>query len=115
MAKETLDKLLELLAKCNPRTRKTVMRVVEGKASQDNAAFIQEQLSFIEQDASGMTVRSVDFISSRTCDYGHLQDQHTRLVAVCEDLRRTHLFYRWLQLHLCKVWTRLMQTPCLGL
>jgi len=81
---KTRDELLELLAKCNPRTRKTVMRVVEGKASQDNAAFIQEQLSFIEQDANGMTVRSVDFISSRTCDFGHLQDQHTRLVAVCE-------------------------------
>ena len=84
MAEETRDELLELLAKCNPRTRKTVMRVLEGKASQDNAAFIQEQMSFIEQDASGMTVRSVDFVSSRTCDFGHLQDQHTRLTATCE-------------------------------
>lgn len=81
MAENTRDQLLELLKRCSPRTRKTVMRVVEGKVSQDNAAFIQEQLSFMEPD---MTVRSVDFISSRCCDFGHLQDQHVRLVAVCE-------------------------------
>lgn len=81
MAENTRDELLELLKRCNPRTRKTVMRVIEGKASRDNAAFIQEQLSFMEPD---MTVRSVDFISSRTCDFGHLQDQQTRVVAVCE-------------------------------
>lgn len=81
MAENTRDELLELLKRCNPRTRKTVMRVIEGKVAQDKAAFIQEQLNFMEPDA---TVRSVDFISSRTCDFGHLQDQHTRLVAVCE-------------------------------
>jgi len=57
------------------------MRVVEGKVSQDNAAFIQEQLSFIEPD---MTARQVDFVSSRTCSFGHLQDQQVRLVGVCE-------------------------------
>jgi hypothetical protein len=73
--------LLNQMPGSHPRTRKTVMRVIEGKADQDDAAFIQEQLSFIEPD---MTVRQVDFISSRTCSFGHLQDQQTRLVAVCE-------------------------------
>jgi len=67
--------------KGNPRTRKTVMRVIEGKVDQDGAAFIQEQLNYIAPD---MTVRSVDVISSRTCSFGHLQDQQTRLVASCE-------------------------------
>jgi hypothetical protein len=81
MDEKTREELLDLLSKCNPRTRRTVMRVVEGKVSQDNAAFIQEQLSFVEPD---LTVRTVDFISSRTCDFGHLQDQQTRLVAVCQ-------------------------------
>jgi hypothetical protein len=81
MAKLTRKDLLDLLSKCNPRTRKTTIRAIEGKVSQDNAAFVQEQLSFVEPD---MTVRSVDFISSRTCSFGHLQDQHTHLVAVCE-------------------------------
>jgi hypothetical protein len=87
MNEKTREDFLGSLSKSNPRTRKTVMRVVEGKASQDNAAFIQEQLNFIEQDATGMTVRSVDFISSRTCDFGHLQDQHVHLTAVCEICR----------------------------
>lgn len=81
MSENTRDDLLELLKRCNPHTRKTVMRVIEGKVGQDKAAFIQEQLSFMEPDT---TVRSVDFISSRTCDSGHLQDQQTKLVAVCE-------------------------------
>ena len=81
MPEMTREELLALLARSNPRTRRTVMRVVEGKVDQDNAAFIQEQLSFVDR---GLTVRSVDFISSRTCSFGHLQDQQTRLVAVCE-------------------------------
>ena len=81
MARITRQDFLDQSSRGGPRTRKTVTRVVEGKVSQDNAAFVQEQLSFIEQD---MTVRSVDFISSRTCDAGHMLDQHTRLVAVCE-------------------------------
>jgi hypothetical protein len=81
MSKMSREDLLKLLAKCNPRTRRTVMRVIEGKVSQDHAAFIQEQLNFVEPD---LTVRSVDFISSRTCDFGHMLDQQTRLVAVCE-------------------------------
>lgn len=80
MNEKTREEFLKLLERSNPRTRKTVMRVIEGKVSQDDAAFIQEQLSFVEPD---LTVRSVDFVSSRTCDFGHLQDQQTRLVAVC--------------------------------
>ena len=80
MSEKTREELLDLLRRCSPRTRRTVMRVVEGKVSRDNAAFIQEQLSMVESD---LTVRQVDFISSRTCDFGHLLDQQTRLVAVC--------------------------------
>ncbi|MGA2916583.1 MAG: hypothetical protein ABSE89_11215 [Sedimentisphaerales bacterium] len=80
MSEMSRKEILELLAKCNPRTRKTIIRAIEGKVSQDNAVFVQEQLSFVEPD---MTVRSVDFISSRTCDFGHLQDQHVHLTAVC--------------------------------
>lgn len=81
MSDKTREDLLELLKKCNPRTRRTTKRVVEGKVSQDGAAFVQEKMDFLEPD---MTVRSVDFISSRTCDAGHMLDQHTRLIGVCE-------------------------------
>jgi hypothetical protein len=81
MAERTRGDFLNLLRRSNPRTRKTVMRVIEGKADQDGAAFVQEQLNFIDPE---MTVRSVDFISSRTCSFGHLQDQQTRLTGVCE-------------------------------
>ncbi len=81
MAEETLDELLDRFAKCNPKTRKTVRRSIGGKVSEDNAAFVQEQLSFVEPD---MTVRSVDVIATKTCDAGHLLDQHTRLVGLCE-------------------------------
>ncbi len=85
MDEKTREELLALLQKCNPRTRRTVMHVIEGKVSQDNTAFIQEQLSMVEPD---LTVRQVDFISSRTCDFGHLQNSATRLVAVCQVCRR---------------------------
>ena len=81
MGKMSRQDFLDLLAKCNPRTRKTVLRVIEGKVDADGAAFVQEQLSMLEPD---LTVRQVDFVSSRTCSFGHMQDQQTRLVAVCE-------------------------------
>jgi len=81
MSKMSREDLLKLLAKCNPRTRKTVIRVVEGRMSQDDAAFVQEQVSFIEPD---MTVRTVDFVSSRLCDAGHAIDQQTRLIGQCQ-------------------------------
>jgi DNA-directed RNA polymerase subunit RPC12/RpoP len=81
MSKMSREDLLKLLAKCNPRTRKTVIRVLEGKVSQDDAAFIQEQLSFIEPD---LTVRQVDFVSSRLCDAGHALDPQTRLIGQCQ-------------------------------
>jgi len=81
MGKMRRQDYLDTLARGNPRTRKTVARIIEGKADQDGAAFLQEQLSFVDPD---MTVRQVDVISSRTCSFGHLQDQQTRLVAACE-------------------------------
>ena len=81
MSEKTREEILDLLRRCNPRTRKTVLRVIEGKVSQDNAAFIQEQLSFIEPD---MTVRTVDFVSSRLCDAGHALDQQNRLLGICQ-------------------------------
>jgi len=81
MSKMSREDILKLLAKCNPRTRKTVIRRVEGKVSKDDAPFIQEQLSMIEPD---MTVRQIDFISSRLCDAGHAIDQQTRLIGQCQ-------------------------------
>jgi hypothetical protein len=38
-------------------------------------------LNFVDPD---LTVRTVNYIGTRTCDFGHLQDQQTRLVAVAE-------------------------------
>jgi hypothetical protein len=81
MPEQNRGDFLDLLRRSNPRSRRTVVRVIEGKADQDGAAFVQEQLSMVEAD---LTVRQVDFISSRTCSCGHLQDQQTRLTAVCE-------------------------------
>ena len=82
MSEMTRKELLDLLAKCEPKTRKTSMRVIEGKAGPGRAAYIQEKADFVDADS---TVRSVDFISSRTCSFGHLQDQKTCLVSVCEE------------------------------
>jgi hypothetical protein len=81
MSKLSRDDLLKLLAKCSPRTRKTVMRVIEGKVSQDDAPFVQEQVSMLEPD---LTVRQIDFVSSRLCDSGHALDQQTRLIGQCQ-------------------------------
>lgn len=81
MSKIKRQDFLDLLSQCNPRTRKTTFRLIEGKADQDAAAFVQEKMDFIDMDG---TVRSVDLISSRTCSFGHLQDQQTRLTSVCE-------------------------------
>jgi len=81
MPERTRRDFLNLLAASNPRTRKTTTRIIEGKVSEDDVAFVQEEMSFVQPDA---TVRSVNLIVSRRCDQGHLQDQQTRLVAVCE-------------------------------
>lgn len=59
MSEMSREDLLNLLAKSNPRTRRTVMRVVEGKVAQDDIAFVQEQLSFVDR-----TSRSETSISS---------------------------------------------------
>jgi hypothetical protein len=77
----TRKELLDLLAKSEPKTRNTSMRVIEGKVDQDGAAYIHEKVDFVDSD---LTVRSVDFTSSRTCSFGHLQDQKVRLLSVCE-------------------------------
>jgi hypothetical protein len=81
MRERTRRDYINLMRGSRPRTRKTVTRVIEGKVDQDGATFIQEQLSFVEPD---LTVRQVDFISSRTCSFGHLTDQQVRLVGKCE-------------------------------
>jgi Fe2+ or Zn2+ uptake regulation protein len=80
MVNTTRKELLDLLKGCSPRTRKTVLRLVEGKASQDGVSFVKENLSFLEQDG---TVRAVEIFGARTCDFGHVLDQQTRLVSVC--------------------------------
>ena len=80
MDKKTRAELLDLLARSNPRTRRTVLRVIEGRVSQDDVAFAQEQLSFVEPD---MTVRNVDFVSIRLCSAGHVLGQEQHLVGQC--------------------------------
>jgi len=76
----TRKELLARVRRCSPRARKTVLRVIEGKVSQDGAAFIKETFDLLEPDG---TARSIDFFSARTCDCGHLLGE-TKLVAVCE-------------------------------
>lgn len=71
--------LLAYLGRCGPRSRSTVIRAIEGKVSRDQVAFIKEHLEFIEPDL--VTTRTVDFVSARTCDFGHLLDERNRLVS----------------------------------
>jgi len=80
MSKLTRQDLLDLLARSNPRTRRTVVRVLEGRVSQDDVAFIQEQLTFVDPT---MTVRNVDFVGVRQCSAGHVLGQEQHLVAQC--------------------------------
>jgi hypothetical protein len=80
MARMTREEFLDLLARSNPRTRKTTTRIIEGRASEDNTAFVQEELNFVDPS---MTVRSVNLIATRFCDSDHVLDQTTRLVARC--------------------------------
>ena len=80
MARMTREEFLDLLARSNPRTRKTTTRIVEGKASEDGAAFVQEELNCVDPS---MTVRSVNLMATRFCDADHVLDQTTRLVARC--------------------------------
>jgi len=75
--------LLDIVAKSEPKTRTTSMRVIEGKADENRATYIHEHVDFVDSD---MTVRSVDFTSSRTCSFGHLQDQKkVHLFSVCDE------------------------------
>lgn len=80
MPERTREDLLKLLARSNPRTRRTVLRVIEGRVSDDDIAFIQEQMSFVAPD---MTVRNVDFVGVRLCSAGHVLGQEQHLVAQC--------------------------------
>ena len=80
MSRMTREDLLDLLARSNPRTRKTVLRVIEGRVSQDDVAFVQEQLTFVDPT---MTVRNVDFVGVRQCSAGHVLGQEQHLVAQC--------------------------------
>ena len=80
MSRMTREDLLDLLARSNPRTRRTVVRVLEGRVSQDDVAFIQEQLTFVDPT---MTVRNVDFVGVRQCSAGHVLGQEQHLVAQC--------------------------------
>jgi len=81
MAKDTREEILELLKQSSPRTRRTVLRVLEGSAEVDNLAFVKETLDFIEPD---QTVRSVEFTASRTCTFGHVLDNQNHVVAVAQ-------------------------------
>jgi len=81
MSRMSREDFLDELGRSNPRTRRTTVRRIEGRASQDGAPYVQEELNFVDPD---LTVRSVNYIGTRTCDFGHLLDQQTRLVAVCE-------------------------------
>jgi hypothetical protein len=78
---KTRDELIELLKKCNPRTRSTTIYGVEGRASEDKVGYIKEQLSFLEPD---FTMRQVTFVSSRVCDCGTLISQENALAGVCQ-------------------------------
>lgn len=78
--KKSLNDILELFAKCNPRTRKTTVRYLGDKVSKDNYAYEQEELSFIEPDA---TVRSINIIATKSCDFNHVLDQHVRIISTC--------------------------------
>lgn len=80
MPERTRQDFLDLLARSNPRTGQTTIRLIEGNVSEDNVAFVQEQLNLVEPDA---TVRAVNLIVSKHCDQNHLIDQQTRLVATC--------------------------------
>ena len=81
MSKMSREDLLKEMSGPGPRTRKTTVRHLDGKVEQDAAAFIQEEVTFIDTD---MTVRQASHISSRTCSFGHLTDQQVRLVGKCE-------------------------------
>ena len=75
----TRRELLAYLRRCSPRTRSTVIRAVEGRVSSDGVAFIKEHMEFVEPDM--VTTRTVDFVSARTCEFGHLLDEKNRLVS----------------------------------
>jgi len=73
--------LLRFLRRCSPRTRSSVIRTIEGRASADQVAFIKEHIETMEPDA---TVRVVDYVAARTCDFGHLLDEQNRLIATTD-------------------------------
>jgi len=84
MAKKTRDEILEYLKTCSPRARNTVIQMIEGKVSENDAAtFVKETLSFMESD---LTPRQLTFVSSRLCDCGKLVSQENPLHGKCQHL-----------------------------
>lgn len=81
MSKMSRKTFLDSIANMHPRTHKTEQRFLEGKVSQDNIEYSVDDVSYVDDDSA---TRSVRIISHRTCDFGHLQDQKVKLLALCE-------------------------------
>ena len=80
MSREEIE---ALAAKSTGQTRKSAIRAIEGKVSEDNVAQSQHQYNFMDED---LTVRSIDYVGTRTCDFGHIlgQGQQAQITGRCE-------------------------------
>lgn len=76
MSECSREELLRLLYRCSPRTRRTMLWVLEGDVAEDDVVYVREELSFMEADN---TVRNVEIVSSRLCSGRRVLD--TRIVA----------------------------------
>ena len=80
MSREEIEALAD---KSTGQTRRSAIRILEGKASEDNVTQSQHQYNFIDEN---LTVRSIDYVGTRTCDFGHVlgQGQQAQITARCE-------------------------------
>ena len=80
MSREEIE---SLAAKSTGQARKSAIRAVEGKVSEDNVTQSQHQYNFVDED---LTVRSIDYVGTRLCDFGHAigQGQQTQITGRCE-------------------------------
>lgn len=78
----TRKALLDLLQKCNPKTRSTFAQIIQGKVSDEGGIpFIREELGFLDPD---MAMRKVTLLESHLCDCGKLISQKNPLLGKCQ-------------------------------
>jgi len=99
MSEYSNDEIFRLFQQSSPKSRRTRLRRLDGTVAEDGVAYVVEEMDMMEPDN---TVRHIEMSSSRSCSFGHVLDEKTRIRAraqccgaiVCDAEGCTHVCSR---------------------